>query len=60
MAVLTTVCTAGIAFYMRFLVALCKECERSWIGYLLRIEPDEVHIQIVEQPELETPLRRAA
>jgi hypothetical protein len=24
---MTVLCTAGIAFYVRFLVALCKECK---------------------------------
>jgi len=39
-AVLTTLCTVGVAFYVRFIVALCKECKRSWIGLLLRQHPD--------------------
>jgi len=25
-SVITTLCTAGTAFYLRFLLALCKEC----------------------------------
>lgn len=29
-SVLTTLCTAGIAFYVRFLLALCKECAPRW------------------------------
>jgi hypothetical protein len=31
-SVLTTLCTAGIAFYVRFLLALCKECAPRWIS----------------------------
>ena len=31
-SVLTTLCTAGIAFYVRFMLALCKECAPRWIG----------------------------
>jgi hypothetical protein len=27
MAIMTMMCTAGIAFYVRFLLALCKECK---------------------------------
>jgi hypothetical protein len=30
-SVLTTLCTAGTAFYLRFLLALCKECAPRWI-----------------------------
>ena len=31
-SVLTTLCTAGIAFYVRFLLALCRECAPRWIS----------------------------
>jgi hypothetical protein len=29
-SLLTTLCTTGIAFYVRFLLALCKECAPRW------------------------------
>jgi hypothetical protein len=32
-SVVTTQCTAGIAFYWRFLFARCKEISPRWIGY---------------------------
>jgi len=31
-SVLMTLCTTGIAFYVRFLLALCKECAPRWIS----------------------------
>ena len=37
MPVMTVLCTAGIAFYVRFLVALCKECKPRRIGYWVRL-----------------------
>ena len=36
-AVMTVLCTAGTAFYVRFLVALCKECKPRSIGYWVRL-----------------------
>ena len=47
--VLTSVCTIGIAFYVWFLAALCKDSTRRWIGYLVRIEPGEGGDQILER-----------
>jgi len=32
-SVITTMCTAGVAFYLRFLFALCKEFTPRWINY---------------------------
>jgi len=29
-SVITTLCTGGTAFYLRFLLALCKECAPRW------------------------------
>ncbi len=31
-SVVTTLCTAGTAFYLRFLFALCKELTPRWIS----------------------------
>jgi len=36
-AIMTTLCTAGIVFYLRFLVALCKERRTGLCGYWLRL-----------------------
>ena len=30
---ITLMCTAGVSFYLRFMVALCKECRPHRIGY---------------------------
>ncbi len=38
---MTTVFTVGIAFYVRFFIALCKDSHHTWIGYFVRIEPGE-------------------
>jgi len=34
---ITLLCTACISFYVRFLVALCKECKPRRIGYWVRV-----------------------
>ena len=34
---MTMLCTAGLVFYVRFLVALCKECKPRSIGYWVRL-----------------------
>ena len=39
-AVLAMLCTAGIGFYVRFLVALCKECKPRRVGYWVRLRLD--------------------
>ena len=58
MATLTSVLTVGIAFYIRFIVALWRDSTRNWIGYLVRIEPDEGGGAMAEpQPEPESALR---
>jgi hypothetical protein len=58
--VVTVLCTAGIAFYARFLVALCKECKPRSSGYGvgLRLGPGEG--TIVELPKRRKPVTRAA
>lgn len=60
MAVMTTLCTAGIAFYVRFLVALCKECRVHWIGYLVRLHVDSSESVVCLSQEADTSLPRAA
>ena len=59
-AVMTVLCTAGVAFYVRFLVALCKECKPSLSGYWLRTQPRSDGDEVVELHEQEYPVSRAA
>ena len=60
MAIVTTVCTVGVAFYLRFLVALCKELRVHWIGYLVRLHVDSNESGVCLSQEAETSLPRAA
>ena len=58
-AVMTVLCMAGVAFCVRFLVALCKECEPRLIGYWVRLEPGSGEEAIAKQ-ERERAVPRAA
>lgn len=58
--VITALCTAGIGFYLRFMLALCKECSLNRTGYWMLVR---VHSQPAPTPvpELEPrPFGRAA
>jgi len=33
------ICTAGVAFYLRFLVALWKECKPRWLAFSKHLRP---------------------
>jgi len=57
---MTVLCTAGVAFYVRFLVALCKECRAGRIGYWLWLRLSSREATIVELQRPERPLTRAA
>ena len=57
---MTVLCTAGIAFYVRFLVALCKECKPRSVGYWVRLRLGSGEGAIAEVPERRKPLTRAA
>ena len=59
-AALSALCIGSVGFYVRFLVALCKECRRSWISYLVRLEPEYEEYAIYEEPKGEHSLPRAA
>lgn len=51
-AAITTGFVLGIAFLVRFLVAICKFSDRRWIGYIVRIEPGEGDKAVAEpQPQ---------
>ena len=57
---MTILCTVGIAFYMRFLVALWKEREPRSSGYWVRLRLRYVEDSIAELPERRKPVTRAA
>jgi hypothetical protein len=60
MALMTVLCAAGVAFYAKFLLALCKEPKRGPVGYwaLLRLGSAE-HANSVPPEREKTPLRAA-
>lgn len=60
MAVVTVLCTACIAFYVRFLVALCKECKPRPVGCWVRLRLGSSEDTIAELPERRKPATRAA
>ena len=59
-AVMIVLCTAGLAFYVRFLVAVWNECEPRATGYWVRLRLGSGEDTIAELPERRTPVTRAA
>jgi hypothetical protein len=59
-AVFVTICAVAIPFYLRFLVAVFKECRYARICYLLRIEPTTHGEPVVEGMREESVSERAA
>jgi hypothetical protein len=57
---MTILCTVGIAFYVRFLVALWKEREPRSSGYWVRLRLSSGQDSIAELPERRKPVTRAA
>jgi hypothetical protein len=57
---ITLMCTAGVSFYLRFLVALCKECRPRRSGYWARIRFSHVEEEIAGRQERQEPAARAA
>jgi len=57
---MTALCSAGVAFYVRFLVALCKECKPRRVGYWVRLRLGSGEESIPELPQRERPVTRAA
>jgi hypothetical protein len=53
-------CMAGVAFYLRFLVALCSECKPRPIGYWVRLRLASGEDTIAERQESEQRVARAA
>lgn len=40
-ALVITLCAAGIAFYVRFLIALYRDSRRAEVGYVVELEVDD-------------------
>jgi hypothetical protein len=57
---MTVLCTAAMAFYIRFLVALCKECKPRRIGYWARLRLGSGEESIPELRQRKQPVARAA
>jgi hypothetical protein len=60
MLAMMVLCTAGVAFYVQFLVALCKECKPRRIGYWVRLRLDSGEDTIAELQQSKRPVTRAA
>jgi hypothetical protein len=59
-SLMTVLCAAGVAFYLRFLVAVCKECKPRSTGYWVRLRLSSGEDTIAELPEQRRPVSRAA
>jgi len=59
-AVWTVWCTAGIAFYVRFLVALCREYKPRLTGYWARLGRGSGEDAFAERQEHTSPATHAA
>ena len=53
-------CAAGISFYVRFLIALCRELKTRRIGYWVHVRLRFDEKSIPELRERERPVTRAA
>lgn len=58
--IVMVLCTAGMAFYGRFLVELCKESRPRSGGYWMLLRLDSGEGTIAELPERRKPATRAA
>jgi hypothetical protein len=57
---LTAICGIGVLFYLRFLIALCKECRFTRVCYLVRLEPQTHEGSVGETMSEHIMSRRAA
>jgi hypothetical protein len=57
---ITLLCTAGISFYVRSFVAMCRECKPRRIGYWVRVRLGSGEESIPELRQREQPVTRAA
>jgi hypothetical protein len=58
--VLTSICGIGVLFYLRFLIALCKEWRFTRVCYLVRLEPQTHEGSVGETMSEHMMSRRAA
>ena len=57
---MAAVCISAVAFYMRFLFALFRECQPHLTGYWVRLRLRSCEGTIVEMQERTKPVTRAA
>jgi hypothetical protein len=57
---MTALCVGGVAFYVRFLVALFNECKRQPSYYLVCLRADGVESLVPRDEELSLSASRAA
>jgi len=60
MSIVAVLCTISVAFYIRFLVALCREHKHRSICYLVCLYPVSNGCIVAEEWENETSISRAA
>jgi hypothetical protein len=58
--VMIVMCTAGVAFYVRFLIAMCKESKSRSTGYWVRLRLSSAEDAITELQERKKTVARAA
>jgi len=58
--IVTAVCAAGIAFYVRFIVALCQEYKPGVRGYWALLRLGRANGEVVELQMRKLPATRAA
>jgi hypothetical protein len=57
---IATLCPLGVAFYARFLVALCKECRHQHICYLVCVRNQSAEHPTPGERTSDIPIPRAA
>ncbi len=59
---ITALCTTGIGFYLRFMIALCRECRPSRTGYwmLVRVHSQPEPTSTITIDPQRSPASRAA
>jgi hypothetical protein len=58
--IVTVLCAAGIAFYLRFMIALGKECKPGVSGYWVRLRRGRGDSELMELRTPKRPTTRAA
>jgi hypothetical protein len=59
-AIVTALCAAGIAFYVRFIMALCQEYKPGPRGYWALLRLGIAHDEVEERRAQKLPTTRAA